>query len=131
MITILQRFKYHYLPIYYLALYFFFINLNYKRFVDKIDNRIESDTLLSTYSPVDFISKENKILLDLQYKNMAQLYTLDTKSFSCTIDSEGKMLGHKSAQDQKDFANLNASTTHLNKKLMKSTIFGSIKLIKI
>jgi hypothetical protein len=131
MITRLHTFTYHYFSIYYLALYFFFINLNYKRFVHKIDNKIETGISLSTYSPLDLRSKENKILLDLQYKNMVYIYTVDTRSVSCTIDSEGKILGHRSTQDQKDFTNLITSTTKLNKKLIHSTLFGSIKLIKI
>jgi hypothetical protein len=131
MITPLRTFKYHYFPLYYLALYFFFINLNYKESVHKIYNKIEIDISLSTRSQMDFRSKENKILLDLQYKNMVYVYNGDTRSVSCTIDSEGKILGHRSTQDQKDFTNLITSTTNLNKKLVHSTLFGSIKLIKI
>jgi hypothetical protein len=131
MITTLHKFKYHYFLIYYLALYFFFINLNYKRSLHTIDSRSDIDILLGTYSLLDFSSKENKILLDIQYKNMVYLYTLDTRSFSCTIDSEGKIIGHRSTEDKKDFINLTTSTANLNKKLMKSTLFGSIKLIKI
>ena len=131
MITILQRLKYHYFPIYYVALYFFLINLSPKRYLDTVNNKIETGISLSTYSPLDLRSKENKILLDLQYKNMVYIYTVDTRSVSCTIDSEGKILGHRSTQDQKDFTNLITSTTNLNKKLVHSTLFGSIKLIKI
>ena len=131
MIKTLQRLKYYSFFIYSLALYFFFINLNWKISLHKRYNKTDVGTLVSTHSTLDFSSKENKILLDLQYKNMVYLYTLDTRSFSCTIDSEGKILGNRSTQEQKDFANISSKTISLNKKLIKSTLFGSIKLIKI
>jgi GTP-sensing pleiotropic transcriptional regulator CodY len=76
-------------------------------------------------------SKESKILLDVTYKNMMRSDPLVTRSYTYVIDFEGKVLGHRPEYDQKFFSNLTNATMNLNKKLLHSTIFGSIKLIKI
>jgi hypothetical protein len=80
---------------------------------------------------MEVTSKENKTLLDLKYKHMMSLDPITTKSFSYTIDLEGKILGHRPAANQKFSSNLSNTTINLNKKLLHSTIFGSIQLIKI
>jgi hypothetical protein len=134
MIPTLQTFKYHYFPIYCVALYSFFIYLNCKREFPTVNNNTESNMslrILSTYSSMEVTSKENKTLLDLKYKHMMSLDPITTKSFSYTIDLEGKILGHRPAANQKFSSNLSNTTINLNKKLLHSTIFGSIQLIKI
>ena len=131
MITILRRLKYHYFPIYYVALYFFLINLSPKRYLDTVNNNTELNIIVTTYSPKDVRSKETKILLDLRYKNIMHVYPLDTRSVSCAIDLEGKILGHKTEYDQTFFSKVANTTISLNKKLLHSTLFGSIRLIKI
>lgn len=134
MIPTLQTFKYNYFPMYCVAFYSFFISLNCKREFPTVNNNTESNISLrnlSTYSSMEVSSKENKIVLDLKYKHMMSLYPISTKSFSYTIDLEGKILGHRIAHNQKVSSNISNSTMNLNKKLLHSTIFGSIQLIRI
>jgi len=131
MSTTLQRLKYYYFPIYCMAFYSFFIHLSYKKYLYRVNNKIELNTLLSTYPHIEFSSKEHKILLDLKHRNMMNLYPLNEKSFSCVMDLEGKILGHRTNHDQKLFSNVTNATINLNKKLLHSTLFGSIKLIRI
>jgi hypothetical protein len=90
-----------------------------------------SSRTLSSYSSLEVSSKENKILLDLKYKNIIHVYPLHARSFSYVIDFEGRILGHRSAHDQKFPSNVTNTGMNLNKKLLHSIIFGSIKLIKI
>jgi hypothetical protein len=92
---------------------------------------METSTSLSTYSSLEASSKESKILLDVTYKNMMRSDLLATRSYTYVIDFEGKVLGHRPEYDQKFFSNITNATMNLNKKLLHSTIFGSIKLIKI
>ena len=109
MIPTLQTLKYHYFPIYCVAFYSFFIYLNCKRDFPKVNNNTESHSslsVLSPYSSAEVSSKENKILLDLKYKHIMRLYPLNTRSFSYTIDVEGKILGSRTAQDQKFSSNI-------------------------
>lgn len=131
MSTILQKIRSHYVPIYFLTIYYFFVNLYCKHdcFISNI--KTESNKLLNSYSSLEINSKESKILLDLKYKNMVSVQSLGTRSFVCVTDFEGKLLGHTSTYDQKFFSTITSSTINLNKKLLHSTMFGSIKLIKL
>jgi hypothetical protein len=131
MIKILQRFTYHYFPIYCVVLYSFFAHLHSKREFLRANHKMETSTSLSTYSSLEASSKESKILLDVTYKNMMRSDPLATRSYTYVIDFEGKVLGHRPEYDQKFFSNITNATMNLNKKLLHSTIFGSIKLIKI
>ncbi len=131
MINILQRFKYHYFPIYCVTVYAFFIHLYYRIESHSENNKMKISAPLRAYSSLESSSKESKILLDLEYKNIIPSYPLATRSYTCTIDFEGKVLGYRPEHDQKFFSNLTSVTMNLNKKLVHSTIFGSIKLIKI
>jgi hypothetical protein len=134
MITLWKRLKYNYFFVYIATMYFFFIHLNFKRDVPTVDINITSNSSLSSlsnYSLKDISSKENKIVLDLKYKNGVHRYSLDIKSFAYIIDLEGKVLGSRTAYDQKVFSNVTNDTINVNKKLLHSTVFGSIKLIKV
>lgn len=134
MITLWKRLKYNYFFVYIATMYFFFIHLNFKRDVPTVDINITSHSSLSSlsnYSLKDISSKENKIVLDLKYKNGVHRYSLDIKSFAYIIDLEGKVLGSRTAYDQKVFSNVTNDTINVNKKLLHSTVFGSIKLIKV
>ena len=134
MITLWKRLKYNYFFVYIATMYFFLINLNFKRDVPTVDINITSNSSLSSlsnYSLKDISSKENKIVLDLKYKNGVHRYSLDIKSFAYIIDLEGKVLGSRTAYDQKVFSNVTNDTINVNKKLLHSTVFGSIKLIKV
>lgn len=134
MITLWKRLKYNYFFVYIATMYFFFIHLNFKRDVPTVDINITSNSSLSSlsnYSLKDISSKENKIVLDLKYKHGVHRYSLDIKSFAYIIDLEGKVLGSRTAHDQKVFSNVTNDTVNVNKKLLHSTVFGSIKLIKV
>lgn len=134
MITLWKRLKYNYFFVYIATMYFFFIHLNFKRDIPTVDINItlnSSLSSLSNYSLKDISSKENKIVLDLKYKNGVHRYSLDIKSFAYIIDLEGKVLGSRTAYDQKVFSNVTNDTININKKLLHSTVFGSIKLIKV
>jgi hypothetical protein len=129
--TVLERLKYHHFHLYLIALYSFFTHVIYKKDMYEVNNNVESRHLLITYSLTELNSKETKIFLDLQYKNMIHSSSLSTKVFLCTMDMEGKILGHQFSHDQKIVYSLNNTTITLNKKLLHSTLFGSIKLIRI
>lgn len=131
MITVVQKFTYHYFSIYCVVFYSFFTHLHYKKEFLSSNSILEKSTPLPTYSFVEASSKESKIFLDLKYKNIISSYPLDTKSYTYTIDFEGKVIGHKLEHNQKPFSNLTNVTMNLNKKLLHSTLFGSIKLIKV
>ena len=134
MISLLQRLKCNYFFVYCVTMYSFFIHLNCKREFPRLDINITSNSSLSSisnYSSKDISSKENKIVLDLKHKNGVHLYSLNMKSFTYLIDLEGKILGRRTSYDQKVFPNVTNDTMNLNKKLLHSTVFGSIKLIKL
>jgi len=134
MITLWKRLKYNYFLVYIATMYSFFIHLNFKRDIPTVDINITSNSSLSSlsnYSLKDISSKENKIVLDLKYKNGVHRYSLDIKSFAYIIDLEGKVLGCRTVYDQKVFSIVTNDTINVNKKLLHSTVFGSIKLIKV
>jgi hypothetical protein len=97
----------------------------------KANNNIECQHRLTTHSLTEVNSKETKIFLDLKYKNIINSSSLSTKVFLGAMDVEGKIMGYQFSQDQKIAYTLNKVTMTLNKKLLHSTLFGSIKLIRI
>jgi len=131
MIKILQKLTCYYFPICYLTLYSFFINLSYKKDPYLIHNKVELNTSLLSYSRIEIKSKEIKVLLDLTYRNKMNFYPLPTNLLLYTVDLEGKIIGHKFTYDEKYSSNAINTTINFNKKLLQSTLFGSIKLIKI
>ena len=131
MIKILQKLTCYYFPICYLTLYSFFINLSYKKDPYLIHNKVELNTSLLSYSRIEVKSKEIKVLLDLTYRNKMNFYPLPTNLLLYTVDLEGKIIGHKFTYDEKYSSNAINTTINFNKKLLQSTLFGSIKLIKI
>ena len=131
MIKLLQRFTYYPIPIYCVAFYSFFVHLTYKKDPYLIPDRFEPSSSVSEYSTIETRSREIKMVLDLKYRHKINLYHLITKSFVCSLDLEGKMIGHKPSYDEKVCSHTINTTINFNKKLLKSTLFGSIKLIKI
>ena len=131
MIKILQRFKYYYFPIYCLAFYSFFIQLTYKKNPYLTADRVELPTSINSNSRIEIRSTEIKMVLDLNYRNKMNLYPIGTKSFLCIIDLEGKIIGYRPTYDEKLCSHTINTTINFNKKLVQSTLFGSIKLIKI
>ncbi len=133
MINAALRFKSHCIFIYYLTFYFFFISIGYKKFFADLDIKSENQISLPCYSHLEVNSKEVKILLDLKYKSSMKFILQDNHSFSCVLDMEGKVLGRKvnSTQIKNITPNVVDFTMYLNRKFRHSTLFGSIKLIKI
>ena len=131
MIELLQRFRYYYFPIYCFAFYSFFIHLTYKTDPYRVSNGVELRSSLSDYSTIEIRSTEVKMILDLKYRNKMNSHPLTIKSFLCTIDLEGKIVGHRSIYDEKFRSHTINTTINFNKKLLQSTLFGSIKLIRI
>ena len=129
--TVLERLKYHHFHIYFIALYSLFTHVTYKKDFYKGNNNIECQHLLITHSLKEVNSKETKIFLDLKYKNIINSSSLPSKVFLGAMVMEGKILGHQFSHDQKIASRLNNITILLNKKLLHSTLFGSIKLIRI
>nr|BDA97236.1 hypothetical protein [Cryptomonas curvata] len=133
MINSVLKFKSHCIFIYYLTFYSFFTSIGYKKFFADLDIKIEDQISLPSYSHLEANSKEIKILLDLKYKNSMKFMLQDNHSFYCVLDMEGKVLGRKINTTQiKKITPSNVDfTMHLNRKFLHSTLFGSIKLIKI
>lgn len=126
---LLERFKYHCFLIYCLVVYSFFTQRMHKKYSNEEDNKVENQLTLRSYTSSEINSKETKILLDLKYKDRISL--LSHELFSCSLDIEGKLLGYRIIHKQNITSNLNNPIIHLNKKLTHSTLFGSIKLIKL
>jgi hypothetical protein len=101
----------------------------HKKYSNEEDNKVENQLTLRSYTLSEINSKETKILLDLKYKDRISL--LSQELFSCSLDIEGKLLGYRIIHKQNITSNLNNPIIHLNKKLTLSTLFGSIKLIKL
>ena len=131
MINAVLRFKSHCIFVYYLTFYSFFTSIGYKKFFADLDIKIEDQISLPPYSHLEANSKEIKIILDLKYKNSMNSILQDNHSFSCVLDMEGKILGRNSNHTKKITPSIVDFTMHLNRKFLHSTLFGSIKLIKI
>lgn len=128
--NIVTRFKYLNFILYCSIFYSFFTHLGYKKGVDRVNDDMKNQVIPS-YSILDLSSRKTKIFLDLNYKDMISSYSLSTEVFSCTLDTEGKILGYKIFQGKRFATNIVSTTISLNKKLLNSTLFGSIKLIKL
>ena len=75
---------------------------------------------------------KKKFLLDFFYKDSyVRLYSKETLRGVLTVDLEGKIVGYKSAFNEKTFVNISPFKSGLKKNFLQSTLFGSIKLIKI
>lgn len=127
MIKLLDRFVYVYILFYTLILYYFFTAFhNRERF-----SMIKSSCGLDRYSVLNFYAaKEKKILVDFEYKKKIQASVLDNLSEqSILIDKDCRILGYKQVDYRQQLHS--KFSFYLNKKLFHSSLFGSIKLIKI
>jgi hypothetical protein len=114
---------------YCLVFYSFFTYIIHKKYSYNWNNRVADPLILGSYPLLEVNSKETKIFLDLKYRQ--EIGFLSNKLFSCSLDTEGKILGYRIVHNQKISFNPNNFTINLNRKLIHSTFFGSIKLIKI
>jgi hypothetical protein len=121
----LDKFKRYYIILYVIISYQFFVSLSYKpAFDDSSLTAIETKIFYDLSSP-PVLLLGRKILLDLKSKEKMGLYLPKIPS-GILLDHEGKIFGHKDQENL--FYNPNR-TIRLNKKLLNSTLFGSIKLI--
>lgn len=130
-IKLSDRCKYYCSFLYCLILYSFLIKINCRKIFHKTAIEAESLHIIDFQPFVEMSSKKTKIFLDLNYKDMMRSRSLQEGSFSCVVDKEGKLLGYKILSDEKFNHNANINTTYLNKKLIHSTIFGSIKFVRV
>jgi hypothetical protein len=121
----LEKFRPYYIVLYVIISYHFFVSLSYKPAFDNSSlTTVETKIFYDISSPsVSLLGK--KILLDLKSKEKMGLY-LPKIQHGILLDHEGKIFGHKDQENL--FYNPNR-TIRLNKKLLNSTLFGSIKLI--
>lgn len=127
MIKLLDRFAYIYLLFYSLILYYFFSSFYNRERSFNIKAPHKSD--IDRISFID-VAKEKKFFLDLKYRKKIQACILDNiEEHSILIDRESKVLGCKQVNYRQQF--YTKFSVYLNKKLVHSSIFGSIKLIKI
>lgn len=133
MINSVLRFRYHCFFLYYVTIYSFFTFIGSKKISEDLDLKIKHQILLSPYSRAEVNSKESKIILDLKYKSNTKFTIKNNDSFSCVLDTEGKILGRKikPAQGKKILPDVVDFTMYLNRKFLHSTLFGSIKLTKL
>jgi len=121
----LDKFKRYYIVLYVMISYHFFVSLSYKYAFDDSNLRITQTKIFYDISAPRVYLLGRKTLLDLKCKEMMGLY-LPKIQDGILLDHEGKIFGHKDQENL--FYNPNR-TIRLNKKLLNSTLFGSIKLI--
>lgn len=122
---ILDKSKRYYIILYVIVSYHFFVSLSYKPvFDDLVLGTAETKTLHDLSAPQVYLLGR-KTLVDLKTKEKIGLY-LPKIQDGILLDHEGKIFGHKDQENL--FYNPNR-TIRLNKKLLNSTLFGSIKLI--
>nr|YP_009420226.1 hypothetical protein [Cryptomonas curvata]ASO75714.1 hypothetical protein [Cryptomonas curvata] len=122
MIKFLDKFNYVYALFCILVSYCFFTNLSFKKCLLKIDS-----FPISTHRHLidSYPKEERKLLLDFKYRR-----TIDnSKEKSILIDKECRILGYKSFNSRENISS--NFTFYLHKKLAYSTLFGSIRLIRL
>ena len=128
MIKFVSRFKYIYFLLYSLILYSFFIIIPpkenfFRKYTSLDDNKKQLINVIST-------TEEEKLFLDLKYKKKLNPYMRNKLTENLIfVDIECKVIGCKSII-HKDHASTKF-TFYLNKKLLHSFLFGSIKFIAL
>ena len=128
MARLICKVKHIYFLLYTLILYYFFIILYSKEHVFRRNSSSDNHGK----ELVKFISsiEEKKFLVDFKYKTQVRSSLMGTyKENLVFVDPECRILGSKSVSHQD---HLSARFgIHLNKKLLHSFLFGSIKLIPL
>ena len=94
----LDKFKYHYFFMYCVVCYSFFTYMTHKKCLYNRHHIVEDQLIVTSYPLLEINSKEKKIFLDLKYKYT--LGFLSNRLFSCTLDTEGKILGYRIVHNQ-------------------------------
>jgi hypothetical protein len=130
-----NKFSFSYFLLYVGIAYHFFVSISFyyifseKILVNKTDFRFA--TFPKTKSIV-LSNLEKKLLIDFLYKSQNKKYLSSFNSLmSISIDTEGKIIGYKKILHEKYNYQKLYFLSYKNKNFLHSTIFGSIKLIKI
>ena len=130
-----NKFSFSYFLLYFGIAYHFFVSISFyyifseKILVNKTDFRF--GTFPKTKSIV-LSNLEKKLLIDFLYKSQNKKYLSSFNSLmSISIDTEGKIIGYKKILHEKYTYQKLYFLSYKNKNFLHSTIFGSIKLIKI
>ena len=130
--TFLGANRFYYSLLHIILLYSFFTKLHCHNRISYLRNSSSSiDSIF--YKPISFdliSSIEKKLGTDLSYKNQCYSETLRSYFLGLFyVDKEGKILGYRDIS-QDPLHNFNPYQ-RLNETFLHSTLFGSIKFIKI
>lgn len=125
-----KPYKFYYCLITGIIFYYFFIGrfYFYKEIPTKsfLYNRYSEDFSLEYTSS----SIKKKFLVDVSYRYISTTYPLKEISTGLfSVDLEGKIIGYKPIFSEKKVVLFSPLKSVLNKNFLKSTLFGSIKLI--
>ena len=130
-----NKFSFSYFLLYFGIAYHFFVSISfYYIFSEKILlNKTEFS--LDTYPKKisnNFSNLEKKVLIDFLYKSQNTKFLSSFNNLTAiSIDKEGKIIGYKKFLYEKyNYRELYLSS-YRNKNFLRSTLFGSIKLIRI
>lgn len=130
MINFLNRFTYVYLVVYTLIFYHFVVALSNRETFHNSKTLSNLDNLDNVALRNLYISKEKKILLDFKYrKSLGRSFFKNPSRQIILIDKECRIAGYKQIDYRQELSS--KFSFYLNRKLFYSSIFGSIKLIKI
>jgi hypothetical protein len=130
-----NKFSFSHLLLYFGIVYHFFVSTSfYYLFSQKtLLNRPEFS--LEPYfkkGSINLSNLEKKLLIDFLYKSQNTKFLSSFNSLiAVSIDKEGKIIGYKKFLYEKSNYRELYLPSYRNKKLLHSTIFGSIKLLRI
>lgn len=128
MIKFITKFKYIYILLYGLILYNFFVTLSFKEHFSR--KYTSSDIDKNQFMTITSILDEKKLFLDLKYKKQVDASVI--KKFTedlIFVDNESKIVGYKSISFQDHLST--KFSFYLNKKLLYSFLYGSIRFIEL
>jgi hypothetical protein len=133
--TLFKKFSFSYFLLYFGIAYHFFVSRSfYYIFSEKtLLNKTEFSFEISTKKRLINLSNlEKKLLIDFLYKSQNTKFLSSFNSLmSVSIDEEGKIIGYKKFLYEKYNYRELYLPSYKDKKFLHSTIFGSIKLIRI
>jgi hypothetical protein len=128
MIRFVSRFKYIYVLAYGLILYGFLIIVSPKEHFFRRSTVVDANQK-QLLNPILAI-EEKKIFLDFKYKKQVHPYLINKSTEDLIfVDKECRVLGCKSMSYEEQVST--KFSFYLNKKLLNSFLFGSIKFIKL
>ena len=127
-----KPYKFYYYLIIGIIVYYFFINRFCFYTVKNNKNTLYSFYLEDFSLRLKSSAMKKKFLLDCVYKDIyAPCYSKELLRGLVVVDLEGKISGYKSTFNEHTVVNISPFKSSLNKKFLQSTLFGSIKLIRL